>query len=90
MASLIDFFWICLWKVVQKSIMQQLLQIAESIPGFGVGQVMQQLSADLETDNLLTENTAVFGLGPFGSWQISVSGLWEDNGGGVCAKVRMF
>eukprot|EP00873_Tetraselmis_striata_P035026 jgi/Tetstr1/455290/TSEL_042126.t1 len=73
-------------QVVQRNVMQQVLQMAEAIPGFGVGDVMQQLKADVESDNIVTENTAVFGLGPFGSWQISVTGTWEDNGGGVCAK----
>jgi len=73
-------------EVVQQNVMQQFLQIAEALPGFGVGDVMQQLSCDLETDDLLTENTAIFGLGPFGSWQISVNGVWADNGGGICAK----
>ena len=66
---------------------QQVLQLAEAIPGFGVGDVRQQLSSSLDTDHLITENTAVFGLGPLGSWQISVSGIWMDNGGGICAKV---
>uniref|UniRef100_A0A061QR53 Pap fibrillin n=1 Tax=Tetraselmis sp. GSL018 TaxID=582737 RepID=A0A061QR53_9CHLO len=73
-------------QVVQQNMMQQVLRVAEAIPGFGVGSVVQQLQSDVETDSLKTENTAVFGLGPMGSWQITVRGSWKDNGGGVCAK----
>jgi len=75
-------------QVVQKNAMQHVLQLAEAVPGFGVSDVVQQLREDSEGDQILTENTAVVGLGPFGSWQISVTGIWQDNGGGICAKAH--
>jgi hypothetical protein len=67
---------------------QQVLQVAEAIGvGIGVGEVKQHLLTSLDSDHLITENTAIFGLGPLGSWRISVRGSWIDNGGGICAKV---
>lgn len=35
-----------------------------------------------------TSNTAVFGLGPGGSWNVCISGSWTDSGDGSTVKVR--
>lgn len=33
-------------------------------------------------------NSAVFGLGPLGSWQVAIEGVWKSAGDGQSVKVR--
>ena len=35
---------------------------------------------------LMTLMTASHSFGPLGTWRVSVSGRWQDNGGGLCAE----
>ncbi|KAK9805238.1 hypothetical protein WJX72_008193 [[Myrmecia] bisecta] len=81
------------WKLVYASngpvhsanVLAKLLHMVESLPGFMAGDITQAIR--LRSDGqIATENTAVFHLGPLlGTWEMSVSGVWKDNGGGICA-----
>ncbi|KAK9805239.1 hypothetical protein WJX72_008193 [[Myrmecia] bisecta] len=67
------------------NVLAKLLHMVESLPGFMAGDITQAIR--LRSDGqIATENTAVFHLGPLlGTWEMSVSGVWKDNGGGICA-----
>jgi len=68
------------------NVVAQLLQLADNIPGFGMECVVQRVATDRNEPGLLkTDNSSVFRFGPLGSWRVSVSGCWRDNGGGLCA-----
>lgn len=41
----------------------------------------------LPAGSITTTNQAVFGLGPFGSWQVGIDGVWRDSGDGRTVKV---
>ncbi|MEW5306173.1 MAG: hypothetical protein WDW36_008659 [Sanguina aurantia] len=60
---------------------QALILASETFPGGGrVG--------DHADAGVGTSNTAVFGLGPGGSWTVCISGTWADRGDGRTVKVQ--
>eukprot|EP00798_Chlamydomonas_sp_ICE-L_P015219 gene15219-21298_t len=70
-----------------QNIFAQVVQLADSIPGFGMENVVQRLSVDPQTPGIVkTESSTVFSFGPLGSWQVRVEGSWRDQGGGMCAS----
>ena len=64
----------------------QLLQLADSLPGFGMESVTQKLYVDEQRRGVMTENSSVFRFGPLGTWRVRVLGVWLDQGGGMCAS----
>eukprot|EP00798_Chlamydomonas_sp_ICE-L_P020000 gene20000-26713_t len=60
----------------------QMLQVADSIPGFGMEALTQRLIPDSNQPGvLLTENSTTFSFGPLGSWKVRVTGRWHEGGG---------
>mmetsp|Transcript_13410 Transcript_13410/g.28682 ORF Transcript_13410/g.28682 Transcript_13410/m.28682 type:complete len:286 (-) Transcript_13410:678-1535(-) len=72
--------------VTRTGLGQVLLSAGSALPGVGLSNIMQKLSSDSE-GLIQTSNEAVFGFGPFGSWQVGIEGVWRNTGDGKTVRV---
>ncbi|GFR46872.1 hypothetical protein Agub_g8513, partial [Astrephomene gubernaculifera] len=66
---------------------QWLLLSASKLPGMGLSDIEQVLSLSPGDGSLTASNSAVFGLGPLGSWRVGIQGVWRSAGDGRTARV---
>eukprot|EP00798_Chlamydomonas_sp_ICE-L_P032527 gene32527-17241_t len=93
--SVVDNNMLGFWKLVYASngtavtrteVARLLVAASKRLPSTGLFDVSQELSTD-PGGAIRSSNTAVFGLGPLGSWRIGIEGSWRNTGDGRTAMI---
>ncbi|KAI3429815.1 hypothetical protein D9Q98_010128 [Chlorella vulgaris] len=66
---------------VTRTAAAQALVAVSKLPGVGVADIQQSLSESTASSQLQTSNSAYFGLGPLGDWEVCINGVWDVQDG---------